>query len=91
MGAKVDRIVQEAQQALADGNCVVVGLQSTGASGTESFIDSGLWNTESMISTAAAFLHNVVCCRPVLTLGFVCSRKILMPAPTDPQDVQGRR
>ena len=89
MGAKVDRIVQEAQQALADGQCVVIGyavpdfrccnnmfldprccrLQSTGESGTESFIEKGLWNRESMISTAAAFLHNVVCCPTYLCSG----------------------
>lgn len=38
MSAKVPAAVRLAKQALADGKCVVIGLQSTGEARTEEFV-----------------------------------------------------
>ena len=74
---------------IADYCVCVIGLQSTGESGTDKFIEQGLWDGKSMISSAGAFLHHVVCFLPNTTARCYVLLKPVPVAATDPQNIQG--
>ena len=61
--AKVDTVVELCQQALANGECPVVGLQSTGEARTAAFVASNGGDGasfDSFVEPAALVLRNFV-------------------------------
>lgn len=58
IGAKVPLVVQIAKEALADGKCVVIGLQSTGEAKTMEALEDG--DINEFISTAKATFESLI-------------------------------
>lgn len=56
---KVDKVVEEAKQALNDGHCVVVGLQNTGEANTENRIQRDGY-IDGFISSCREILLNFI-------------------------------
>ena len=59
LGAKVPAAIEVAKKALAEGKCVVIGLQSTGESRSDAYIAQHGFKGQ-FVSTARAFVEHVI-------------------------------
>eukprot|EP01047_Picozoa_sp_COSAG01_P019707 COSAG01_NODE_1103_length_11680_cov_13.513773_3_plen_312_part_00 len=60
LGAKVPAVVRLAKEALANGQCVVIGLQSTGEARTDAYIAEYGFDGQDFLSTAKLFIQHVM-------------------------------
>jgi hypothetical protein len=62
LGAKIDHIVHLSETALADGKCVVIGLQTTGEAKSDDYMDNHTWDGKSIVSNAGMHFERVPVC-----------------------------